>query len=480
MKYDFAVLQSMQDGDLGGAQERRYCVNCGRPMAPEASFCPQCGHGQAPAHTPYGYQYGAPLPPPEPRSGGPFALIARSIGTILAVVMFIITAVNVVILLWGIGPVGDYYSRGSVLLFAITPWLVGLFHVPAFPWYLVLAAAITASFAFVLYQSFPSLGRELTFRRPREHSPLYAIGTVFAAVVAFNIIFNVLVEAFGDSPNVPETSTTLAGELLSYANASVWEEVIGRILLIGVPLLLFAGMSGRYRGTKAHKFLLGGGFKIGMPEAALLVFSSSMFGIAHYWNWDAYKVAPAMVAGFALGWLYLKYGLHASITLHFMIDYLSVPTSVWPDSLGIAIAIALVMLAAIAIGVPYFIRYVLMILGWALKEPIWPDAPLFKKPEARYPAAHVPYGPSYPPNQPYGGQQPYGQSPQYQYPQQQPYQPPYGQQPQQPYPQQPYQAPPPRYQQPADRMAIGFVCPHCGNQEAAYREGRLICSRCGK
>jgi hypothetical protein len=57
---------------------------------------------------------------------------------------------------------------------------------------------------------------------------------------------------------------------------------------------------------------------------AFLVLSSLSFGYAHYASgvgWGPGKVSEAALSGLALGYLYVKYGFHTSVLLHFSINY---------------------------------------------------------------------------------------------------------------------------------------------------------------
>jgi hypothetical protein len=59
-------------------------------------------------------------------------------------------------------------------------------------------------------------------------------------------------------------------------------------------------------------------------EWVLLVISSIAFGAAHYLageGWDIGKVSTAALAGFAMGFVYLRYGAYAPILLHWFFDY---------------------------------------------------------------------------------------------------------------------------------------------------------------
>ena len=56
----------------------------------------------------------------------------------------------------------------------------------------------------------------------------------------------------------------------------------------------------------------------------LIALSSIVFGLAHYLSgagWDVGKVSEAALDGVALGYLYVRYGLHASILFHWAVDY---------------------------------------------------------------------------------------------------------------------------------------------------------------
>lgn len=58
----------------------------------------------------------------------------------------------------------------------------------------------------------------------------------------------------------------------------------------------------------------------------LVAFSAILFGLAHYLSgagWDIGKVSEAALDGVTLGYLYVRYGLHASIIFHWAVDFAS-------------------------------------------------------------------------------------------------------------------------------------------------------------
>lgn len=384
------------------------------------------------------------------------------VGTYAAIALLVLMAVNVIITIWGAGLVYPHMDR-SVGLFIITPFIVSVARLTGglfFLYYLFLMVAIVASFIWMLKKSFTPLSEELVVKSPaRGHSPLYVIATIFMAVLSFNIIFYLFVQGSGASPTTPSfDSQELWQTIYGFAGASVWEEVVSRILLIGVPLLLVDALL-RYNNPdrKMHKlrqYVLGGGFTIGRKEAFFLVFSSIMFGAAHVFSWDVFKIFPAAVAGLAFGYLFLRLGVYAAILLHFAFDFLSVPLDVFPDSTLLTSVLGLTLIVWVVVGVPYLLLYASKGVGWLRGKRVWPDVPK-ATPQPSYGAYYGNYYAPYPPA-PYVPPAPYagGNAP-------------------------PVMAPPPQNGRVRDPTAFGFTCRNCGNREALYKDGQLTCTRCG-
>lgn len=269
-------------------------------------------------------------------------------------------------------------------------------------------------------------------KRVEAHSPVYVIATLFCAVIGFNLLFNIIIVMLGYVPVTPEPQP-LWVNLYALANASVYEELIVRVLYIGLPLMAI-GLATR-EGRPWWRYLVGGGFEFGKKELFFLFFSSAMFSAGHIFNWDAFKLAPTFVAGLALGYLFLKYGLWASIMLHFFVDYLSIGVEATGNG-GLESYIVLVTLASFVIGLAYMIHYALKGIGTLTGKDLRLEKPIA-----------VPGITAAPPP-----------------PQAQQYQP----------------RPPPVMEMPPTPGGFDVFCHHCGSREAKYENGQLICAHCGR
>lgn len=220
--------------------------------------------------------------------------------------------------------------------------------------YFFLIGAIVSSCTWVFVTSIKGFSEELSMTAvSREHSPLFETCGLLFATLFFSVLVALLFRT--TASDVPSTGT-LQESLFLLANASVWEELIVRVLLIGVPLLL-VDLLRRNRRYKWHSYMLGGGFKIGTPEAIFIVISAAVFGYAHYaGGWGAWKIIPASAGGLAFGYLFLRFGLAASIMLHFATDYLGMPIEVF-NSTALDLITGVGILIWLGFGVIFFAYY---------------------------------------------------------------------------------------------------------------------------
>jgi hypothetical protein len=171
-----------------------------------------------------------------------------------------------------------------------------------------------------------------------------------------------LVDTFQSSAGI--STGSLTGDpfllLVNIAFAPLFEESTFRLILIGVPVLLLALILLRgYSPSWAVRVLWRPSslwdvdeadgvetvrsFKEASPSMfpdgprdslkvraikpvvyAFLLLSSFIFGYAHYASgagWGPGKISEAALAGLALGYLYVKYGFHTNVLLHWSVNY---------------------------------------------------------------------------------------------------------------------------------------------------------------
>jgi len=414
------------DGGMEDDAPDRPCPRCSAKLPPDAAFCPQCGlpvGGGEEASK----QYALYAPPPRPiREKGTLQTareLMRGIGAVMALLVLVLVTVNVGIMLWGMHLVIPEALEEATSLFVVLPWLVRFLELPGLAfvgYYLLLIVAVLLSYAFMLYKGGARFRKELRFQ-PTEHSPIYAIFTLFMAVLALNTAYYLLLALAGIEPSSGGAAGELWEMLYSLLRASVWEEVICRILYIGLPLGAVYILKGE--GAPYRRYILGGNFRIGRWEKLFLVLSSAIFALAHVFSWDLYKVPPTFLAGLALGYLFLRYGVYASIMLHFTIDYLSLPMEVWPGA-GTELVMGLFVLVLNVVGAVYLVYYSVRAVELFSGRKLWNWGE--ERPVSAY---YRPLSPK---------------------------------------------------AQAVATPAFGFVCKHCANTEARYVDGRFVCTRCGR
>lgn len=374
--------------------------------------------------------------------------------TILAVSMLTLVAQLIfalVILFYGVGMVSEDIldesaSLSEAPLFLILHEIVIVATLSGgtlLLYYFLLVVAITASLTSVFISSGRTyLGELFGKAKSREHSAIFDIGGLMFAVLLINLII-VLGAGIGED-DVPSGGTVEEG-LFYLASASVWEEIAVRVILIGLPLLLID--IARNKTRKLHTYILGGGFKFGTPEIILLIGSSILFGYAHFLGgWGEWKIPAAGIAGVAFGYLFLKHGIAAAITLHFAFDYLLMPSLVL-DSFALEALAGLAALMWAGLGAVFLVYYFVRIMEFFTGRLYFE-----RKPEpVGVPWADPRFAAYY-----------------QQLPQQMPTYQPVGHQ--------PYQQP--AYQQPQQPLG-GYVCPSCGHIEARWASGKFQCLRCG-
>lgn len=159
--------------------------------------------------------------------------------------------------------------------------------------------------------------------------------------------------------------------LFSLARASVYEEFVSRILLIGLPLYFCHRYLKRKEPSSSPRirnYLFGGRIEMDGFAIFFLLLSSILFGMAHLSGWNIYKVFPSAVAGILMGYLFLKKGVASSILLHFLVNYMSIPSQLWDPFYIITVYTMLTFLISIFTGMVLTAYYLVRIKNWFLKR----------------------------------------------------------------------------------------------------------------
>ena len=242
-------------------------------------------------------------------------------------VFFILIALNFAALVLAAPMVFAHLWYAEYYFLIITPWPIGLFPLVGptlVAWFAVIVFAISASVIYFYLTNLWTIVREGKVPFPAKRTSELYFMTLFVTIAVYMLIGFL-------SPTPPKTPSIgaypLWAQYMALAYASFHEELITRVLLLGLPLLVIHGLmtiTGRGEMKRFHRYLLGGEFDIGPLEIFFIIFSSSMFGVAHMLGgWDWVKVLPALVFGIAAGYLFLRIGLHASVLLHFGTNYLN-------------------------------------------------------------------------------------------------------------------------------------------------------------
>ena len=250
-------------------------------------------------------------------------------------------------------------ANARTYIFIIVPMIVNIFPIGGFALqtYFVLLVAACFISAFLLFRDVPeNIGKAIRKREylPFQESALFRMSTLFAALMTFQMSIISLVLLMGqDLQSVDMEGYPVWAVLFSLVEASVWEEVLCRFLMLGVPVAIVAYMSGKE--DRSWKLALGG-FGIDRTALVFILFSSFIFGAGHLTNWGLWKFLPTFAFGLGCGYLFSKYGLHASIMLHFTVNLMSAGT--WLSGSEIN-SVSMMMFPALALGLYFLISYVL-------------------------------------------------------------------------------------------------------------------------
>ena len=293
----------------------------------------------------------------------------KQFGTFSCLTLFFYLAIAVFAMILITPEIMQNLLTRSTSLFVITPSVVPILSIGGVVlvgYFVFLVLAILVSYLYSMGESLLPAANEVILGKPGRHSTILTVGGLFFAVLVLNFIYYLLVESTGVNPSVPDfESEPLWASVFSFANASVWEEIISRVLLIGIPLLWIDLLFRRKQLLPPIRYLAGGKMKFGSIECALILFSAAMFGFAHVGGWDIWKVFPSLISGLCFGYLFVRIGLYAAIIFHFAFDFLTVPTRYF--GAGANLVLDIFVLIWLAAGLMFTVYYSIR-LGRFLRE----------------------------------------------------------------------------------------------------------------
>ena len=215
-------------------------------------------------------------------------------------------------------------------------------------YWVFLVFMIMASFSLSVRELVIKVGspKSLTDKEKIEKTSPFWVSVMWPATIVLQMALIFLLTAIsGQNLDVPEFDSDLRADMFVLASAGVWEEIITRVLIIGVPMTAIAFINGK----KDSWLNLWGGFGMSKVSMVLIIVSSFIFGYGHVEGWGFVKLVPAFVFGMACGYLYVRFGLHAAIMLHFINDYVSVFFWAGLSVTGVILMFALYVAGAVAL-----------------------------------------------------------------------------------------------------------------------------------
>ncbi len=324
------------------------------------------------------YKYYPYSPPKQPKSNLKYLISAL---IILPSYFFlgILLIMNLLSLIIGVKIVYPNLFDNSAIIALIYPWPNFVFIISISGnflvfWYISMVVIIIISIIWLSYSEgkeflkiWITSVKKMYPPQSKSKNSFILIAELFFIIWFFYLIVFLIMIIFGITPNLPVSGTEPATWEIFFAlaNASVAEEIFSRVIYIGLPLLVF-DLIVRSQPNKFYKYLIGGGFKIEGITIILIIFSSLLFGLAHYPSWGLWKVLPTFVAGLAMGYLFVTKGIHTAIILHFLFDYTGLVLILFENNIGLlfflSIILGIMILAWIGSGMIYFGVYLFKLI----------------------------------------------------------------------------------------------------------------------
>lgn len=291
-------------------------------------------------------------------------------GTTFMAVLTALTGAGLVSLGAYLAATGDLWDPTDVPSILPTPIALMIVRFTLLAqWHSIMMGAIFMSAVALVYlegpplvRTFSNCIRKATLPPVRTDNAIITIPRMYLGILGFYVIYFAVLYMFTVEPEVPDFEAMPLWERLhAFAEASVWEEVLSRIFMLGIPLMLYHVWTGRPEGNR-WRYVVGGGMSIDSAAFVLIVFQALVFALAHVSGWDLWKVLPTAVSGFAFGYLFLKKGVWAAVILHFTFDYLGMTAPAlaqWGVQADEAMNVAYLLFTIV--GIVVFVHYLVIV-----------------------------------------------------------------------------------------------------------------------
>jgi len=306
------------------------CPQCGRSCNPGSRYCGYCGCGLVNENT------------QKKDSLTPILLFA-------AVLVVFVLLVELICLFAKTPDILDLLGDSSFKLYfmLIDSHVTVLSGWSLQAYWIVIVVSIVVSSMYALYKFINALMKKE--KTEPENTGMFWVSNSICFSLFFAFILAIVLSILGQEMTSPFDDISDTELMFLSANAALWEEILSRVLIIGVPMALASIVVTKK--ASALKCLFGG-FEFSLFAVILIVLSSILFGLAHS-GWDqSWKILQTGVLGLFLGYVFVRFGLYASILLHFITNYLS--SFEWLD-LGGDIVLALLSLALMGLGLVVFL-----------------------------------------------------------------------------------------------------------------------------
>jgi len=323
------------------------CPKCDEYKEKGYQFCGACGRNLGDAGCGCNAQNHQNTEPEKAKLG--FIDFILVIATIFVIFITIFEAVTLV---WNFSDVFGFLPGITYPAFLLVPSLHVLFYWEglAFQIYWIFLAGVILSCVTAAVMRFIDAAKApggIMKPGAAEGTAAFWICVFICATMAINLIVMIIMWAIGGGTTVPPLGSRLE-EMFALANASVWEEIVTRVLYIGVPMMFISLIVTRKKESLKCIF---GGFGMSTTALVLILISAAIFGLAHYDGWDhqAWKVISVGIMGVFLGYLFVRFGLYAAILYHFITDYISAFKWMGGDGLLGVVGFALIVIGFVAL-----------------------------------------------------------------------------------------------------------------------------------